>query len=259
MAINKSYLVEKRNVLNEFRSKNMTLQELRFFSIYLSKINPRDHTSRLVKFSLTDFQKIMGLGKLNISQLRTSIKNLLAKVVEVPLKKDGFECFHIFKKGTFIYDENKGWYIEIDAHDDALPLMFEFKDRYFTYELWNALRLKSSNQLRMYEILKQYEKIGERILKVEELRELLGINKDEYMRFNSFREKVIDACQKSLREHTDITFTYESVGKRGKGGKILTLKFHIFKNDSHVDQLSLSEFIDLQNYQNNDEEFTVED
>lgn len=29
-------IVEKRNVLNELRSNNMTVQELRFFSIYLS-------------------------------------------------------------------------------------------------------------------------------------------------------------------------------------------------------------------------------
>ena len=32
--------------------------------------------------------------------------------------------------------------MEINASDDALPLMFDFKNRYFKYELWNALRLK---------------------------------------------------------------------------------------------------------------------
>lgn len=33
-------IVQKQNILNEIRSNNLTLQELRFFSIYLSKINP---------------------------------------------------------------------------------------------------------------------------------------------------------------------------------------------------------------------------
>ena len=47
-------------------------------------------------------------------------------------------------------------FYEIDAHDRALPLMFDFKNKYFKYELWNALRLKSPNQVRMYEILKQW-------------------------------------------------------------------------------------------------------
>ena len=54
-------VVSKRNVLNELRSNNMTLQELRFFSIYLSKINPQDIDTRVVRFPLDDFQKIMNL------------------------------------------------------------------------------------------------------------------------------------------------------------------------------------------------------
>lgn len=41
-------IVSKRNVLNELRSNNMTVQELRFFSIYLSKINPWDISTRAV-------------------------------------------------------------------------------------------------------------------------------------------------------------------------------------------------------------------
>ena len=47
--------------------------------------------------------------------------------------------------------------------------------KYFKYELWNALCLKSLNQIRMYEILKQYEGLGRRELSVQSLRELLGI------------------------------------------------------------------------------------
>lgn len=58
MAIKKSNLIEKRNILNEVRQNNMTLQEIRFFSIYLSKINARDLSTRTVTFPLQDFQKL---------------------------------------------------------------------------------------------------------------------------------------------------------------------------------------------------------
>ena len=64
-------IVEKRNVLNELRSNNMTLQELRFFSIYLSKINPWDKSTRVVRFPLDDFRRIMGLGyDMNITHFK---------------------------------------------------------------------------------------------------------------------------------------------------------------------------------------------
>ena len=229
--IKKNYLVEKRNVLNEIRSNSMTLQELRFFSIYLSKINSRDINTRVVRFSISDFQIIMELeSRLKIDDMKRVTNSLLCKVVNVPDEYGGYTGFQLFKECVVSKDKNGEWYVEIDAHDKALPLMFEFQTRFFSYNLWNALRLKSSNQLRMYEILKQYEKIGSRILKIEELKELLGIKKDEYTRFGDFKRRVLDGCQQALKENTDIQFTYESCGKKGVGGKVFFLKFNIQKN-----------------------------
>ena len=156
-------IVQKRNVLNEIRRNSMSLQEMRFFSIYLSKINPQDISTRVVRFPLEDFKRIMEFQSLNLTQLRESFVRFLQQVVSVPNEdRPGFSSFQLFKKCKLFQDELEQWYVEIDAHDDALPLMFEFKDRYFTYQLWNALRLKSANQIRLYEILKQYEKLGKR-------------------------------------------------------------------------------------------------
>lgn len=244
MAIKNNFLVEKRNILNEIRTNNMSLQELRFFSIYLSKINPRDLKTRLVRFPLSDFQKIMELDRLKIDYLKGVTDSLLSKIVHIPIGlKGGYTSFQLFKKCTVIDYDNE-WYIEIDSHDEALPLMFEFKEKYFSYQLWNALRLKSSNQLRMYEILKQYEKIGERILSIDEIKDLIGISKNEYKRFNNFKSDVLEVCKKSIEENTDIKFTYESTGKKGNGGKILNLKFKISKNLKFKDPLTLEKFIE---------------
>ena len=245
MTIKKNNLVEKQNILNEMRTKNMTLQELRFFSIYLSKINARDISTRKVIFPLEDFQRIMELGRLNINQLKITTDNLLCKIVHLPTERGGYTSFQLFKKCTIDQDENDEWFVEIDAHDDALPLMFDFKTRYFTYQLWNALQLKSSNQLRMYELLKQYEKIGVREIKVTDLRVFLGIGDDEYPRWDNFKRRVIDSCQQALLESTDIKFTYEPI-KRGRGGKITAINFLIEKNNNFVDQLTLGGFIEQQ-------------
>lgn len=243
MPLKKKNLVEKRNVLNELRRNNFTLQEMRFFSIYLSKINPRDLSTRRVRFPLEDFRNIMEFGRLNVAQLRDTTDSLLSKIVSVPTERGGYISFQLFKECTVDQDEFGQWYVEIDAHDKSLPLMFDFKRDYFTYELWNALRLKSGNQLRMYELLKQYEKIGSRQLTLPELKRLLGIDPDEYPRWDNFKRRILDSCQEALAKNTDICFDYKPIKS---GRKITGVAFTIRPNKEFADQLTLDEFIDLQ-------------
>jgi len=90
------YRIEKRNVLNELRSSNLTLQQLRLFSLYLAKINPRDISTREVKFKLDDYCRIMGLGKPKIEYLQKSTNDLLSKVVNIPNENGkGYKAFQL--------------------------------------------------------------------------------------------------------------------------------------------------------------------
>lgn len=242
-----NYKVEKRNLLNELRSNSMTLQQLRLFGIYLAKINPRDTSTRRVTFKLEDYCQIMNLGRPKIDYIQKSTNELLSKVVNIPNENGkGYKAFQLFKECEVYQDEtDKEWYITIDAHDNALPLMFDIQKEYFTYKVWNILSLKSPNQIRMYEILKQYETIGTRELSITDLRELIGISPDEYIGRGSwanFKTRIIDACQKALKESTDICFDYER-GSVGPGGSWQTIIFHIKRNEDYINNLSIEEFL----------------
>jgi len=241
-----NHIITKQNTLNSLRPNYMSTQGLRFFSIYMSKINPLDQKTREIIFPVDDFQAIMGLTRINIEYLKKAAEIILQAVVSIDTPDGGFSAFQLFKECEVRKDANEQWIIRIDAHDKALPLLFELKGHYFKYKLWNTLRLKSRNQIRMYELLKQYEKIGYRTLSVKDLRLFLGIAPKEYSMYRDLKSKVLDVCQAALSEYTDIAFTYESYGKKGPRGKILNLKFNITKNENYRDPLSLEEFIDLQ-------------
>lgn len=243
MAIKKDHKIEKSNKLNELRSTSMSLHEVRFLTIYMSKINARKPETRVVQFPLEDFRKIMDLGRLNITQLSSATDRLLQKIYTTRLQSGGYESFQLFKKCKVDKNENDEWFIEIDAHDEALPLFFEFKKEYFTYELWNALRLTSANQIRMYEILKQHQQQKKWYCSLQDLRTMLFIEDNEYPRFQNFKVRVLESCQQSLKEKTDIKFEYEL---EKKGPKIIGITFFIEKNEDYIDQLTLSEFIDSQ-------------
>lgn len=241
----KKYLVEKRNILNEIIAKKFTLQELRLFSIYLGRINPRDLSTRVMRLGINQFYKVMGIYPQKVNYLKEVTNSLLTKVVNVPNKHNrGYTAFQLFKECRVDEDEN-GWFIEIDAHDKALQLLFDYKRDYFKYELWNVLNLESTNQFRMYEILKQYEFKKERVISVDELKVLLGIDENEYPRWNNFRARVLEACQKALREKTDIFFTFEVHSRGGRGGKIEKLRFDITKNDKYTNQINIEEILGI--------------
>jgi hypothetical protein len=96
--LDKEFVIEKRNVLNEMRASGWKLQELRFFSIYLSKINARDVSTRLVQFPLSEFQRIMELKRVQSKDIKPTVDSLLCKVVHVPSPSgNGFRAFQIFK------------------------------------------------------------------------------------------------------------------------------------------------------------------
>ena len=234
--------IAKSNTLNEIRNNAMTIAQQRFFCIYLSKINPNDESTRLVKFKLSEYVRIMGFKQLNVTRLEETAQGIL-RIIAKFKEPCGFTMCQIFKQFKLYKDTDEEWYVAIDCHDDVLPYMFGMKKYFFKYQLWNALRLSSGNQIRMYEILKQYEKAGAREISVQELREFLGIEPTEYREFANFRRRVLDGCQRALEENTDIKFTYEPI-KKGKGGKITALKFNIEKNTDYIDQLTLEEFLE---------------
>ena len=243
--------VSKSNVLNEIRNNRMTISQIRFFTIYLSKINPKDINSRVVTFKLDDYLKIMQIKQVNTTRLQKSAKGLLDIKVTIWDKKgqyssDGLKGFimcHMFNYFRF-YKSNEGeWLVTIDCHNDIVKLMFDLRKHYFKYQLWNALQLTSVNQQRMYEILKQYEYAGIREVSIKDLREYLGLKPEEYKEWQNFKIRVLNAAQEAMANYTDIKFTWEVAGKRGKGGKINYIKFNIEKNSGYVRQLTLDEYI----------------
>ena len=243
---NKKYTVVKSNALNEMRTNDMSLQELRLLIVYISKINPMDKSTAKVRLTLSEFHTIMNveMKNLRINYYENITDKLLRKIIKIPYK-DGYRSFQLFKTITVARENaQSSYYLEIEAHDQAMPLLFDLQSHYFKYELWYALRLKGRNQLRMYELLKQHEYKGFYVVSVDELKEQLGVNINDYPMYKEFKRNVLDFCKQALQDNTDINYTYIPHSKEGR--KIKELRFSIFKNKDFKDPLQLGDYIDIQ-------------
>jgi hypothetical protein len=100
--------------------------------------------------------------------------------------------------------------------------------------------------MRIYTLLKQYEKLKKREIEVDVLRDMLGIGKEQYQQYNDLRRYIILATQKELAAKADIYFEFEEIKYGRRVGAIL---FHIFSKKLPAELLANDEspVIDINN------------
>lgn len=108
------------------------------------------------------------------------------------------------------------------------PYLLNLKETYTRYRLGYVINFKSEYSFRFYEMMKQYEGIGERTLTIEEIKDLLMIE-NKYSKYNHLKTKVIQKAIEEINKFSDIKVILEKEEKEGK--KVVGLVFSINKND----------------------------
>ena len=231
------------NALNAALNEKSTVLSIRFFSIYLSRLNPLDRTTREVSFTVEEYAKIMNIDRPNTNKLQKTSRDLLCIPITIQEPDGGFSTVTLYKKFR-VRPENGVWRVTIDCHDDMEDYLFDLHDHYFKYKLWNMLRLKERNHQQMYKFLKerQFQKKPPEVL-IENIKLALGLQNNQYTDWSEFRRCVLIPCQESLSQNTDLRFDFEPIRGRGKGGKIIGVRFKISENTEYIDQLTFDDFL----------------
>jgi hypothetical protein len=129
-------------------------------------------------------------------------------------------------------------YVRIRINQDLKPYLLNLKAHFTKYYIGYVIHLRSTYSIRIYELLKRYENMGEVSFEVERLKHALGVNDDEYKLYGHFKNKVILVAQRELLDKTDIAFNFEEA-KTGK--KITGIRFVIAKNEPKQKVLTLPE------------------
>lgn len=210
------HLVIKSNFLVE-ASYRLSAVEQKIILTLSTKIKRDDKEFQKYLFNLGELGEFLGLKtNADYAYLRNVTKSLLTKVLilrkaESTLQTHWLESVEYFdKQGT----------VALNFNPELKPFLIQLKENFTKYQLKYAIQLKSIFSIRVYELLKQYEKLGHRDFLLEELREKLGIKVDEYPFYGNFKAKVLLVAQRELKTKTDISFTFEEI-KVGRGvGKI---------------------------------------
>jgi len=239
-------VIKKANQLIESRYR-FDIWETRFFLSILSQIRRDDGDFQVYRVWYRDVIKAFNLkSNQSYSLLREAAKSIMSKSFYVSYEKEGTARevqYHILRKIDYMKDGQEGTasenqeYIDVTIEQEMKPFFLQLQRNFTAYDLRNVVKL-GAYPIRVYELLKQYESIGERTIDVEEIKRMFEISK-EYPRFPDFFRWVIKPAVKEINDHTDIQIN--DVEKLKEGKRVVSLRFRFRrKPDSEVPHMRAS-------------------
>jgi len=224
---NNTDLIVKHNKLIEANYK-LTLQEQKIILILASQINKDDENFRSNIFKVEDLAKILNLKtKSFYSDLKNLTERLLSRVIKIK-EPDGLLQISWLSSAKYYDNEGK---VELSFDKKLTPYLLQLKTHFTKLSLKKLINLESIYAVRIYEICKQYENMGQIIITIKELKEILQIkDKKSYKLYSNIKLRVLLVAQKEINEKTDLKIDFEEI-KTGR--KITGLKF-IIKNQNEI-------------------------
>mgnify|MGYP000290271220 CR=1 FL=1 len=232
--IDKGYKMKNRNIIKQdYQLVNakykLDTSEIKFIMTALAQINADDKEFCTYEIKVSELEAKLQTEQ-NSTRLKQFAKKLMSKPLEVPTEGKGWIVFNWFSKIQFVPEQRK-FIVRID--DDLKPYLLELRNRFVTCNLKYILPLTSSYSVRIYQMLKEYEKLKIRYIKVSELMDILQVPKS-LKTYADFKRRVLKIAEKELAEHTDIYFTFE---EEKEGKKVDRLIFRIYPNKQEQEGL----------------------
>ncbi len=229
----KTTVVQSNNLIN--LKQKFNLREFRLFLYCVSKIDDRNDKDLLQSYRI--YTKELGelIGKTNSNlyykKIREIFIGIMKHIVTIRNPKTGniYDTHYI---QSVDYHVGKG-YLDVMFDNKLKEDLIDLKGFFTKYDVKYILPLSSPKYIKLYNLLKSFESVTERIFTLAEFKELLDAENASYDRFYNLKVRVLEPGIKELQKYTDIKVSYEVI----KDGKtICGLKFNIYANDKNIDK-----------------------
>ena len=222
-------LVYKSNYLVN-ASYKLTLNEQRIILLAISKLDSREEfCERTIQIKSNEFCERFKIKKNDFyNTINLTLDSLFNRVVRIRNDEIKHEFRFISSKKYY----NNLSYFEITFSNEIMNYLIDLKDNFSRYDLKHVVNFKNKHSVRIYEMLNEfrYKNIKKRVITINELKECLDL-KNEYLRFNSFRQSVIDKAVNEINEHTNISVKYNKIYNSNKSVEAIEFVFSFKYND----------------------------
>ena len=215
-----SSIITQSNHLVEARY-NLSLGEQRLILTMISRIQPDDEDFKPYTISIGELADFLGVAKGSAyTECKKITKSLLGRVLEI--REEG-RLLQTHWVSSADYVDGTG-IVNLSIDPLLKPHLLQLKGGFTSCKLDMSLSFKSQYTIRIYTLLKQYERLGEREIELQHLREMLGIGKDQYKLYANFKTDLLKPVQRELEDKADLYFEFDEI-KYGRS--IGAIRFNI--------------------------------
>lgn len=237
--------VYKRDDMLQKARFNLSVNEQRVILYAVSQIKPNDTAFQEYHFELSDFYALCGIKKDTYTELKKSLKKLSDKSWWALIDDKGTESLLRWFT-TLKISENSGEVV-VKFHEDMFPFLLELQKQqkekrlYYTgYELRYILPMQSKYGIRLYEVLKSYQKNNQEwYFETDKIMHLLDC--DKYIgRYPDFNRRALKPAFEDINRYTDLKIEMET---ETKGKKVTYVRFYMYEK-SDLDKALTKSVVD---------------
>lgn len=216
---NKQIAVQDYGLINS--KYKLTSSEIKFFLLAISKINDKDFNfDDEYDISLHEIKEAF-VNEQNDAQIKSFAKKMMSKPLYVQLEDGDWEFYSFFTRVKYM--KHSGIF-KVQIHQDLKLYLLNLTKNFVITEIKYIMLMTSQYAIRMYQLLKQYQKLGGRDFLVDDLCNILQLSKTYSEKFNNFKKKILDVAVEQINANSDLEVSY-TVKKLGR--KVNEICFNI--------------------------------
>ena len=205
---------------------SMTLQQKRIIMWLSSQITSQDEDFKEHVLSVKELIDVCELsGESAYREIRNITFSLIEKGIRIIDITDPSRGKEVQVPWLLAAKYDKGE-VRLKFSPDLKPYLLQLKSQFTKIDITDLMQFKSVHAIRVYELLKQYKEIGERTMKIDEIKEYCGVE-GRLKTYPNFKNKLLLIAQREINAKSDIYFDFMPV-KHGR--KFVAIKFNISKN-----------------------------
>lgn len=207
---------------------SLTEREQRFILLFISQLDKNTPDFARVELPVRQIAENLNIGNDWGEKLQEICRNIMERVLT-------------------LYDKNEGWYmthwiqsVNYNVRKQTISVLFDkklkadllqLKAAYVSADTSLCLQFKGKYTARLYMLIRQYLKIGSRVLSFDFLVKTFQLGGNYLKRVSAIKERVIEPALTQIQTKSDITFAFEYLSE---GRRIVALKVEHIREKNYA-------------------------